>query len=436
MNRFAFRAKTSLLPVLALLLALLLLSGCLPDRRPAGTQSLPSLSAPLSPASSHSEPLPPSSDSTSKAPSSAGKSPSPSTSLPPLSSPEEDQRPCGQYLGIAPSDTAGKNGLTYLFLIDGVKTPLKLLESEGYPLQNRLKIGYRYLLTVEKETVLHIEDADHPLTPPTLPPVSVTAGRKTLKNLLSTALLPMGNALYVYGGGWSWQDVGGALQSSAIGVSPYWSTFFNERDASYSYKAPNGQEQTVYYPQNGINNYYFAGLDCSGYLGWVCYNTLYSEDGLASFVVSSTKFAENLKNNGLGTLSYTLDDLAPGDIVSIKGHVWLCIGKCSDGSIVIAHSTPSISRQGFSGGGVQLSAIGNDKGCQAYQLADHYMKNYFPHWYERYPAVLCSPATYKSISPQSGGRFSFDLTGQHGFTDPEGISSLDAQSVLALLFGE
>ncbi len=436
MHRFALRAKASLSSAVALLLVLFLLSGCLPHNRPVGTPPLPSPSAPLSPQSSHSEALPPSPSSTSKDPSFADKSPSPSTSLPPLSSLEEDQRPCGQYLGIAPSDTAGKNGLTYLFLIDGEKSPLKLLESEGYPLQNELKIGYRYLLTIEEETIQQIKAADHPLTPPTLPPVSVTAGRKTLKNLLSTALLPMGNALYVYGGGWSWQDVGGALQSSAIGVSPYWSTFFNERDASYSYKAPNGLEQTVYYPQNGINNYYFAGLDCSGYLGWVCYNTLYGEDGLASFVVSSTKFAENLKNNGLGTLSYTLDDLAPGDIVSIKGHVWLCIGKCSDGSIVIAHSTPSLSREGQGGGGVQLSAIGKDKGCEAYLLADHYMKSYFPKWYERYAPLLCSPDKYTDFSSENTTRFSFDLSIGGALRDPEGVSDMDAAQILSLLFEE
>ena len=56
-------------------------------------------------------------------------------------------------------------------------------------------------------------------------------------------------------------------------------------------------------------------------------------------------FAETYK---LGT--YTKDYTANvdgaktfkvGDIVSCTGHIWICLGVCSDGSLVIIHSTPS-----------------------------------------------------------------------------------------------
>ena len=30
----------------------------------------------------------------------------------------------------------------------------------------------------------------------------------------------------------------------------------------------------------------------------------------------------------------------PGDIVSMNGHVWMCLGKCSDGGILLVHTSP------------------------------------------------------------------------------------------------
>ena len=353
----------------------------------------------------------------------------------PSTSVEEDVT-VGSYLGAVQEKGSAKNDLSYLFLVNGEECSFRLLQTQDYHLQNKLKIGYRYALTVKEELIVDLAAEDHTPALPTLSPISVAPGERTLKNLLSTALLPIGNTLYVYGGGWNWQDDGGSPEASTIGVSPYWSDFFSKQDASYSYKLPNGQAQTVYYPQDGINHYYFAGLDCSGYLGWVVYNTLHSENGKEDFVVSSTDFAKNLQKKGLGSLSTAFDTLSPGDVVSIKGHVWLCIGRCGDGSIVIAHSTPSLSREGQGGGGAQLSAIGKDKECEAYLLADHYMKSYFPKWYERYAPLLCSPDKYTDFSSENTTRFSFDLSIGGALRDPEGISDMDAAKILSLLFEE
>lgn len=183
-----------------------------------------------------------------------------------------------------------------------------------------------------------------------------------------------------------------------------------------------------------MNEYYFAGLDCSGYLGWVIYNTLENENGNDGFVSSSTKFVKNLEKKGLGHVSNSCKELFPGDIVNIKGHVWLCVGQCADGSVVIAHSTPSPSRAGTAGGGVQLSALGLDKSCDAYQLADHYMKKYFPQWYERYNVILCNPSKYTDLSVQNTGRFSFDFSSDGVLSDEEGIRTMSAGEVLSLIF--
>jgi hypothetical protein len=182
--------------------------------------------------------------------------------------------------------------------------------------------------------------------------------------------------------------------------------------------------------------YYFAGLDCSGYVGWVLYNTLHAESGLDSYVMSSTKMASTFAGKGWGTFDTSPKDLRPGDIVSIRGHVWVCLGRCEDGSMVIAHSTPSDSRDGQPGGGVQLTALGESRNCQAYALTDRYMSRYFPTWYQRYSATLKSYASYTDFAAEPTGRFSWNLIEGGVLTDPDGIADMTADRVLALLFDE
>ena len=38
--------------------------------------------------------------------------------------------------------------------------------------------------------------------------------------------------------------------------------------------------------------------------------------------------------------------LQPGDIVSQPGHVWICLGRCPDDSILLIHSSPTKSVTG------------------------------------------------------------------------------------------
>lgn len=107
-------------------------------------------------------------------------------------------------------------------------------------------------------------------------PVSGTPGKKTLKNFLATAMEPVGTALYVYGGTWDWQDVNSSNQSMTIGLSQSWIDFFQSQDKTYHYKNPNPAES--YYPHNAWNQYYYAGIDCSGYVGWSVYNLMNTEN--------------------------------------------------------------------------------------------------------------------------------------------------------------
>ena len=127
--------------------------------------------------------------------------------------------------------------------------------------------------------------------------------------------------------------------------------------------------------------------------------------------------------------------MKPGDIMSMNGHVWISLGTCDDGSVVIVHSTPSSSRTGQPGGGVQISAIGSDETCKAYLLAEQYMSEYYPAWYERYPTCLCDPDIYFSCEGKEAGRFTWDTKNPgSGLDDPDHIQDINPEQVLAELF--
>lgn len=268
-----------------------------------------------------------------------------------------------------------------------------------------------------------------------------TPGERTLTNFFKTALSAVGHALYVYGGAWDYQDVGSSNQARSIGVASSWVQFFYEQNASYSYKNTSDHSKT-YYPFGSFNEYYYAGVDCSGFVGWVMYNVMNTESGHEGFVMGSNKMAKTFAEMGYGT--YTRDystptsnvcDFKVGDIISCQGHVWICLGVCSDGSIVIIHSTPSESYNGTSGGGAQLGAIGNSTECEAYKLADKYNKEYFVDWSSRYPTSLKSYSVYLSKGNANNGKFSWYLN-SNGVLDPDGLTNKTPAEILKFLFSE
>ena len=337
------------------------------------------------------------------------------------------------------------DGSEVVFSIDNGKT--NAAGAYDYPVQNVLKEGYTYNVTFQGETVTAAEEIEDGKTEYTSysPAVSGTPGEMTLEKFLRTAMMPVGTTLYIYGGGWNWQDDGSAVQTRTIGVSPDWIRFFEGQDENFTYKGKDGDEENVdasasYYPFGGYNEYYYAGLDCSGYVGWVIYNTFETENGKEGYVGGATGFAKRLADLGLGTWTQDVAGPAavflPGDIMSLNGHVWISLGTCDDGSVVILHSTPSYSRTGQPGGGVQIGAVGQDESCEAYILADHYMSEYFPKWYGRYPAALKKPENYFHFEGEKAGLFRWN-TGEGGrLSDPAGVQKMQPKEVLGLLFGE
>ena len=279
-------------------------------------------------------------------------------------------------------------------------------------------------------------------------PVSGTPGERTLKNYLQTAMNPVGTALYVYGGSWDWQDVNSSNQALTIGLPQSWIDFFQQQDANYTYKN-SADPAHSYYPHNSWNQYYYAGVDCSAYIGWTVYNVMHTEsttnDLSDGYVMSAVKMAKTFADKGWGTWTRDIKSFKPGDIFSMSGHVWTVLGVCDDGSIVFLHSTPSDSKAGQGGGGVQLSALNpnsdNDKNCEAYKLVTKYMTKYYPEWSDRYDAVLRSydsyatPATGTEYKETWSGNFSWNLDSS-GLTDPDGYADMSAAEILADLFGD
>ncbi|MBQ7505870.1 MAG: hypothetical protein IJT05_00950 [Lachnospiraceae bacterium] len=339
-----------------------------------------------------------------------------------------------------------KESFRYRFEIDGSEQVYGIdsgpADADGeptYPIQNLLVEGEAFRIETDGDRITDVSPVSESAPSSYTPAVSGVPGERTLTNLLRTAFMPVGTALYIYGGGWDWQDKGSSLQSRTLGVSGDWVRFFNAQDASYTYK--DSDPAKSYYPFGGYNEYYYAGLDCSGYLGWVIYNTLEKEDLRNGYVVASTGFGKRLADLGLGTRTQDIKapspdngySLKPGDIMSINGHVFLSLGTCSDGSVLILHSSPSKSRAGSPGGGVQLSAIGWSESCEAFALADRIMSSWYPQWYERYPVLLANPDTYFSFSGDSAGLFSWNIGGA-GLSDPDGLLSKTPAEVLDVVF--
>ncbi len=350
-----------------------------------------------------------------------------------------------------------KDNFVYQFKIDDEVILFKIDCSNGnYKVQNKLKVGYTYDIFLdsnyskdeipvitdvcELDTFQIGNDVSYAPSVEALPSddllIAGNPGEKTLKNFLTTAMMPVGQTLYIYGGGWNWQDDGASNQARHIGMPIYWNTFFNDNDEYFNYKNPDAANS--YYPFGEFNEYYYAGADCSGYVGWALYNTLEKESGNEGYVDYASDIAWNMANNGYGSLtqSFSKSDLKPGCIMSMSGHIWICLGSCDDGSIVIMHSTPSPSKAGIKGGGVQLSALGA-MDSEAYSLCNKYMTNYFPEWSERYNVISLDYSTYTEVSTSKTGLFSWNITNNtdyYGLCDPDGYSNMSADDILADIF--
>ena len=229
----------------------------------------------------------------------------------------------------------------------------------------------------------------------------------SILDFLEIAAAPVGSTMYVWGGGWNEADTGAGIEAVTLGLSERWAAFAKEQDSGYNYKDHRYQ----------IHD----GLDCSGYVGWAVYNVMETENGGKGYVSSSTGMAQVLADRGLGEYisREDMDRWLPGDIMSMKGHVWISLGMCGDGSVLLLHSSPP---------GVIFcgTALADGSDSQAVKLAQTIMSTHYPDWYARYPD--CSrPASY--LEKSSAMRWNTNV-----LADKEGIRQMSAEQVVNLLF--
>lgn len=235
----------------------------------------------------------------------------------------------------------------------------------------------------------------------------------TIKNFLTTAISPVGSTMYIWGGGWNKADTGAGKDGLRIGLNPNWRAFCNKQKASYNYRH---------------HRYAFGkGLDCSGFVGWSIYNIRKIKNGKPGqgYVTKSSKVASSYASYGWGTYTKAnnVKDWKAGDIMSSPSHVYIVIGSCSDGSVVLVHSSPA---------GVRLSGTPDKKGKTesiAVKLARTYMKKY-PSWYSRYPS--CGKDMYYLTD---FNQFRWKINEKDGFmSDPDEYRTKTAKQILRDLF--
>lgn len=240
---------------------------------------------------------------------------------------------------------------------------------------------------------------------------------RTIGNFLKTALLPVGKVLYIYGGGWNKEDKGAGEEAVMLGLSPKWERFYRENAVKgYNYR-----------DYNYINNpeSIHMGLDCSGYVGWTLYNLFNDKNGGRGFVDKSTVICKNLEKSGLGSLkaSGQTTDFLAGDIMGGEKteHIFICVSKCSDGSLLLLHGSPPAPM--LSG---TLSPEGEK--TESSVLAEKYMKREYPRHSELFPRVN-RPFSYLT----DFNRFRFYDSVVSG---PENYKSLSSEDILKALFSE
>ncbi|MCQ2537891.1 MAG: hypothetical protein MJ124_05790 [Lachnospiraceae bacterium] len=253
------------------------------------------------------------------------------------------------------------------------------------------------------------EESKAPTPTPIPSPAGLPEQVKSLEQFLRNAMKPVGSTLYVWGGGWNEEDTGSGEEAVSIGLSGAWKEFFIGETKNYDYN------KHLYKIHDG--------LDCSGYVGWTLYNTLESDNGKEGYVTKAVKMAESLADRELGTIVDFDNSLLPGDIVSMSGHVYIALGTCEDGSVLLVHSSPP---------GVRISGTAKADGSTsiATQMAWEYTKNHYPEWFERYN----KPENYQ-VSSSYLKDIKVFRWGKDVFEDADEIEKLSPAQVLQMLSG-
>lgn len=192
----------------------------------------------------------------------------------------------------------------------------------------------------------------------------------TIEALLKHSLEPIGTTMYVWGGGWNKEDTAGGKETKTIGLSPKWKEFASKQDATYDY--------TQYEYQ--IHD----GLDCSGYIGLVVYNTMETKNNQINYVKESGSILKYYKQKGFGKIipAQDIKNYKPGDLLANSEHIYMVLGQYKDGSVLLVHSSPP---------GVRIAGTPDQEGdldSQAITAAKKIMEREYPAWYHKYPDCM------------------------------------------------
>lgn len=234
--------------------------------------------------------------------------------------------------------------------------------------------------------------------------ISNARKQSTIQYMLQVALQPVGTTMYIWGGGWDDEDQTAGTTSTQMGLSAQWENFAKQQNAAYDFNNHRLEREN--------------GLDCSGYVGWVIYNTFETESGREGYVVTSTDMAKNFADRGWGTYIENPTEFLVGDIVSMDGHVWISMGTCADGSVLLVHSSPP---------GVSVCGTALEDGAEsmAVKIATKYMMTYHATWQENYPN--------RSVSQEYLENVSLVRWNSTTMSDAGKLQALSAEEVISLL---
>ena len=246
-------------------------------------------------------------------------------------------------------------------------------------------------------------------------PISVTVAtgksKATLKSLIQTSIAPVGSTMYIWGGGWNRQDTAAGKDAKRIGLNSNWRVFAEKQNKNYNY------QNTKYQWGNG--------LDCSGYVGWTVYNILNTGNNKKGYVTFADKQAKMLSDRGFGKLvkKKNVKDYQTGDIMSSATHIYIVIGECSDGSVLLVHTSPK---------GTQIDGTVTPEGKSnsiAAKLAKKYMKKYYKWWYSKH-SIGVKPISYLTDYEQMRWYIGEDEV----MSDPDGYRDMTAEKILKNLY--
>ncbi len=230
----------------------------------------------------------------------------------------------------------------------------------------------------------------------------------SMEAFLRHALEPVGSTMYVWGGGWNREDTAAGREARSIGVSKRWKAFYLRQDSSYDV------EETAYQIHDG--------LDCSGYVGWVVYNTFETKDNKRGYVTESGNQLALFRKQGWGRIivASQVKEYLPGDIMANDDHIYIVLGQYGDGSVLLVHASPP---------GVRICGTPDGQGnveSEAYYGAVELMSTYYADWYNMFPDCSADESFLEEYD-----QFRFNA---NTMSDAKKIESMGPEEIIELLF--